>query len=64
MARLDKLMPVMRNAMLMLANGMTPREADADRVFTNYSQATLDEGKKSFCRARLGQTQRRAQYSD
>ena len=44
--RLDKLMPVMRNALRMLGTGMTDREQAADSVFTNLAQAALDEGKK------------------
>ena len=43
--RLEKLQPVMREAMRMMEHP-TPQEAKADRLYTNISQKSLDEGQK------------------
>ncbi len=45
MKRLEPVQPLMRTALRML-QGMTPREAKADRLYTNIATETLKEGEK------------------
>jgi hypothetical protein len=45
MMHLDKLMPVMKSALRMLHDGMTPREKAADIVYTNLAEDSLKEGR-------------------
>jgi hypothetical protein len=45
MKRLAKLMPVMKSALRMLHDGMSPREKAADIVYTNLAEDSLKEGR-------------------